>query len=652
VRGMAAVLALLSVVAAASANTYTVTKKANLGTGTLRWAIEQANAHVGPDQIRFASELSGAVILPRAPLPPLTDDRTTINGDINGDHVPDVAINGKNALPPFGPGPVDGLSITGRRCVVRGLAVVAFSGSGIALTGTRYCQVVGCYLGVNLQGTQTKPLGQSGVSVVRGGYNSIGGASAAERNVFGPSANLGYGGVLVYRSSANTVSGNYFGLAPDGMQVLGSVAYGVFVNGLSGPSEDNVIGGEDPGAGNVFGGCHWGAVLEGATNTQILGNLFGLKADGDTLAPVSTCVSLGTGTTGTQIGGTTDEVRNVFASAPTWYAIHIHGLGTADNVIQGNYFGTNQDGTKRRRLGGGISIWDGAGWQLIGGAKPAAGNHFLTFSPDLLCEAISIGGPASAKIRSNSFGLLPAGGGATGINNAIFVHSGGTARVLDNTITNAAGRGVWVIGAASQAFVFGNVFRNCYRAVAVTHNATCSLGNLGNVNNDDDGGNQFKPSNTWTIWNTTPSTVKAEGNDFDTTSMSAIDAKIYDLLDCPSTGRVDFVPLIGNVIPTGGSSPAVVLTGVAAMPTSSGAEIAFTLSAPADVTVSVLNLAGRPVATVVHDQAGEAGTQRVVWSGQTLNGTPASAGTYLVRIAARRADGQQTTALCTLRLAR
>ena len=68
------------------------------------------------------------------------------------------------------------------------------------------------------------------------------------------------------------------------------------------------------------------------------------------------------------------------------------------------------------------------------------------------------------------------------------------------------------------------------------------------------------------------------------------------------------------------------------------------------VAVDVLNIAGRPVATVRRDSATLPGLQRVLWSGQSDRGTQAPDGTYLVRIAARDDDGQQAQSLCSLRL--
>jgi flagellar hook assembly protein FlgD len=56
------------------------------------------------------------------------------------------------------------------------------------------------------------------------------------------------------------------------------------------------------------------------------------------------------------------------------------------------------------------------------------------------------------------------------------------------------------------------------------------------------------------------------------------------------------------------------------------------------------------VATVVQDRGTEAGPQRVVWNGQSMNGTAAPTGLYLVRVTARAAEGSQSSALAAVSL--
>ena len=69
------------------------------------------------------------------------------------------------------------------------------------------------------------------------------------------------------------------------------------------------------------------------------------------------------------------------------------------------------------------------------------------------------------------------------------------------------------------------------------------------------------------------------------------------------------------------------------------------------MTVSVLNLAGRPIATL-SPTAKPAGLQRMLWSGLASTGLAAPAGRYLLRITARTEDGAEANALASLSLRR
>jgi hypothetical protein len=79
------------------------------------------------------------------------------------------------------------------------------------------------------------------------------------------------------------------------------------------------------------------------------------------------------------------------------------------------------------------------------------------------------------------------------------------------------------------------------------------------------------------------------------------------------------------------------------------ATITYALSAPANVTVDILNLAGRLVRSLpAGDQ--QSGLTTALWDGVSATGTLAPAGTYLVRLRALAADGQAVSAVQTLRL--
>jgi hypothetical protein len=315
--------------------------------------------------------------------------------------------------------------------------------------------------------------------------------------------------------------------------------------------------------------------------------------------------------------------------------------------VQGNYFGLTASGTEQRRLRVGVMVADKAGPQTIGGNTAKAGNYF---APKPATDTVGImlkDAGSGIVIRRNRLGVRPDGVDAGQYAYGIWTTSTG-ADILDNTIVRAA-VGVLAEGSGAPVNVFRNQFRRCDTGVKLAGSARCLLGDLGNAATADDGGNIFRAMSTWHVRNETARLVKAEGNDFNTASLAAINAKIYDRKDNPACGRVDFTPLAGGVLPTGS---VLTVTGATALPTPGGAEIAFRLSAPARVSTEVLNMAGRPVAMVAREAVTQGGRQRFVWSGQTQHGLPAPPGAYVVRIVARGTDGQQAQALSGVRLRR
>ncbi len=83
-----------------------------------------------------------------------------------------------------------------------------------------------------------------------------------------------------------------------------------------------------------------------------------------------------------------------------------------------------------------------------------------------------------------------------------------------------------------------------------------------------------------------------------------------------------------------------------------GARVVYTLSEDAAVSVEVLNIAGRVVQQLATGREQLAGPQQLIWDGRNAAGSAAPAGTYLVRIVARGADGQQVSAVRSLQLER
>jgi hypothetical protein len=294
------------------ANTYTVTTTDNAGAGSLRRAINDANARAGADTIAFAPAVSGGTIRPLTPLPTITDNETTINADIDADGAPDVTLNGDRME-----GGMEGnwgLDIAADYCAVIGLAMGAIPGPGIILNGASHCVIHSCHIGVNRAGTSRLPNSLYDIAAYDADDNQIGSAEPAQRNVIcGGTYNRYNSGILVMDSSDNTIIGNHIGVTRDGTTALGEGYIGVWLFQRDGTCTDNTVGGAMPEERNLFGGLLEGVSLSGeAESNEIKGNYLGLAADGSTVLPIQSAGVVVRGRRNV-VGGTDPGDRNVFA---------------------------------------------------------------------------------------------------------------------------------------------------------------------------------------------------------------------------------------------------------------------------------------------------------------------------------------------------
>ena len=107
--------------------------------------------------------------------------------------------------------------------------------------------------------------------------NTIGGTSAAARNVV--SANASYG-VFIYSATKNLVEGDYVGTNAAGTAALGNneVGFGVYIQNATG----NTVGGTVAGSGNVISGNTASGVDLGASSANVIeGNFIGTDHTGE-----------------------------------------------------------------------------------------------------------------------------------------------------------------------------------------------------------------------------------------------------------------------------------------------------------------------------------------------------------------------------------
>jgi len=105
-------------------------------------------------------------------------------------------------------------------------------------------------------------------------------------------------------------------------------------------------------------------------------------------------------------------------------------------------------------------------------------------------------------------------------------------------------------------------------------------------------------------------------------------------------------------VSTVGGGEALALRSMAAEPAGQGAMITYAVSMPADVTVDIMNIAGRLIRSYpARSVAGDA-QQTLTWNGMSDRGSAVPSGRYLVRLTALAADGQTVQAIRPLSIAR
>lgn len=286
-----------------SLTTFTVTNTNDSGAGSLRQAILNANANPDPNVINFAiTPLDSSVktINLTSALPPITTslaiDGLTQSGASCS--APKIELNGAGA----GAGS-EGLTFTSGNNAVQGLIVNRFSGEGMlfdsSLTNTIRCNrigtnaagnadlgnggsglllntshfntieqntisgnslagirgiiiqyntIIGNIVGLSSNGASVLANAQGGILIVGGHSNTVGGTTAAERNVV---SGNGLGGIVISNSFNNRVKGNYIGVDASGT----GTTFGNAGNGVSltvAAADDNVIGGTNAGEANII----------------------------------------------------------------------------------------------------------------------------------------------------------------------------------------------------------------------------------------------------------------------------------------------------------------------------------------------------------------------------------------------------------------
>ncbi len=268
------------------AATFTVTNTNDSGAGSFRQAILDANALIGVDDIAFNIPGSGHhTIQPLTALPDITgivtiDGWTQGGGGYTGP--PLIEIDGQNIS-----GYNHGLRILVHACTVRGLVInrcsdqiFLFGVDGSSLGDAHHCIIQGNYLGTDVSGTSTYPVGSYGVNVYWSHSNTIGGTSPEMRNIIAGNSYEIY--INGHAASDNVIQGNYIGTDVTGMNDPDT--YGPMSCIYIWDGSNNLIGGNGyAGEYNIISGStSHGIYITGsnATGNRIQGNVIGADATG------------------------------------------------------------------------------------------------------------------------------------------------------------------------------------------------------------------------------------------------------------------------------------------------------------------------------------------------------------------------------------
>jgi hypothetical protein len=467
-----------------SQDLYTVTTTADSGPGSLRQAIDNANAaSSGPITISFQiwtsdPNFTGSVfvIQPSSELPALNNPsvgiiidgrtQTAFTGDTNP-LGPEIVLDGTIA------GSASGLVIQSSGNEVHGLDIREFSGDGIDISSGSNNWIEGNFIGTDATGTTALGNGADGVSIVGAPGNQIGGAGAG--NVISGNTRVG---IYINGSGAtgNVVAGNFIGTDAAGTAALGNGSQGVTIDDAPG----NTVGGTDQAQRNVVSGNGQAGILiinSGATGNVVQGNYVGTDLTG-TVALGNTADGIAVlNAANNTIGGVVAGAGNLSSGN------HQHGVillvsGATGNVVQGNLVGTDASGTlPLGNTGDGVAIADGSN-NLIGGTAAGARNIISGNHQDGV--EVTNAAATGNQIEGNFIGTDVTGTIALGnLHDGIFIGRGTTGNIVGG-MTPGAGNIISGNGQHGVEFYISqqNVVAGNYLGTDAT--GMVALGNAGN----------------------------------------------------------------------------------------------------------------------------------------------------------------------------
>jgi parallel beta-helix repeat protein len=418
-------------------------------------AVTQANKSAGADLINF--NLSGNKTI--SPPSVTITDAVTIDGTSQGR----VELNGSSAS-----SGAFFINASASSSTLMGLVINHYPGHAIAILGGSGDVIQGNYIGLNAAGTEAVPNTADGIDCFATN-TTIGGTTAAARNVIG--GDLGDEIHMEDPSVGALIEGNYISTDATGTLSLGGT-WNPAICAVRLLSNNETLGGTDAGARNIIAGhvANGVGIQDAASGCKVQGNYIGLNASGAAL-PNGPNANLPNGilvnAPGNLIGGTTPAARNIISATTGTNGVGLKFGGTTaiNNVVQGNYIGTDPTGmTAVPNNDAGIQFFGGAGSTTIGGATPGSANVISgNLGPGITLAGNGAGNIVQGNLigiasdNSKSLGNGKAGLNFQGVSNTTV---GGAASGAGNIIANNGAQGVRIDTGINNNIQRNSIFNN------------------------------------------------------------------------------------------------------------------------------------------------------------------------------------------------
>jgi hypothetical protein len=350
---------------------------------TINFDIPGDGPHIIPVGY-FLPEMNRPVIIDGYSQPGASEN--TLSFEVGNNAVIKIELDGS------GSGGSEGLAFQAGGATVRGLALHSF-GSGIGIPNAGGTRVEGCFIGINTSGTAVGD--DIGITIIGSSDNRIGGNTDQPEN-----QNIITGEIIItgLEASGNIIQGNYIGTDVSGASTEGSGTVSI----REGASENRIDH-------NCISGTYRGIEIRGSSThaNVIVNNYLGTDKTGSIgLASGLIGVYLSDGCYDNKIGK--PDSSNVIASW-TVSGVAIEDNGTSNNLLQGNYIGTNAIGdTSMGNAHPAVYIFNGASDNMIGGIAEGEGNVIAYNTGDAIFMDVDAGSGNAIfnnMIFNNGFGI-------------------------------------------------------------------------------------------------------------------------------------------------------------------------------------------------------------------------------------------------------